>query len=115
VCSKTAVAVIAGHKLLAADRGSSASARRAASTGNHRRHNHAASQPVGSFFAHGDDLTGDFVPQDQRERMTGRHAIKRKSNISVAYAAAGNFDDDFVRARIKSLDFTSLKEGAGSL
>ena len=54
------------------------------------------------------------MPQDQWERMTCRDAVKCESDIGVAYAAAGNFDDDFVRARIKSWELTSLQQGARS-
>jgi hypothetical protein len=47
--------------------------------------------------------------------MTSWHAIKCEPDIGVTDAAAGNFDNNLVGARFKSREFTSLKEGAGSL
>jgi hypothetical protein len=47
-------------------------------------------------FARGHDAPGDFVPQDERERMARGDSAVREPDVGVADTAARHFDDDLV-------------------
>jgi len=55
------------------------------------------------------------MPENQRQRMARRHAIKRKSDVRVTHAAAGNFDNDFVRSGFQGGELAPLQNCAGRL
>jgi len=113
--SKAAITVVARHELLTTDRWSCGLAYRACPARNHRRHNHGASNPVSGLLPSRDDPPRDFMPENQGQSVARRHAIKSESDIRVAHAAAGNFDNNFVRPGFQSRQLAPLQKGPGSL
>ncbi len=114
MCGKAAIAVIAGHKLLAADGGASRLAGRALATRNHRGNDHGPPQPLDDTIPRRDHPTGDFVSEHQRKRMPRRYAIECIADVGVTDAASRHFYHDLIWPRPqrgKFLPFQTLTKG----
>ena len=90
---EAAVNVVAGHLLLAADRGKTAAAEIAFATRQHRRHDDGLAEPLRRVRSGGDDAAADLVAERQRRREIGAHAVVEVAEVGVADAAAGDLDD----------------------
>jgi hypothetical protein len=55
------------------------------------------------------------VAENEGKWMPRRHAIKREPNVGVAYAAPGNFDDNFVWTGGEAGELAPLKGAVGHL
>ena len=98
MAGKAAVAVVARHELVAANRGVSSATRWAFTAGDDGRNNDRPAKPLLCFLAGGNNLTGGLVSQHERQSMAGGNAIVCKADVSVADAAAGHFYNDFILA-----------------
>jgi hypothetical protein len=94
---KSSIGIIARHELFAADGRTPAAAGIAIAARNYGRHNNAASDPPSRLLPGQHDTTGDFMSEDQRQRVAGGNALVSKSNVSVANTAAYYLDYHFVR------------------
>jgi hypothetical protein len=89
---KSSISIIARHKLFPANGRTPATAGIAIAARNYSRHNDRAPDPVSSLLSGQHDTAGDFMSQDQRQRVAGGNALVSKSNVSVANTAAYYFD-----------------------
>ena len=108
---ETAVAVVAGHELLAADGRAPCFARWTLATWNHSRDDHGLSLPMGDFLTGRDHPTDDFMPEYQWQGMARRNAIECISDVGVADAASRDLDHHLVwpgLQRGKFLEFEAL-------
>ncbi len=94
-----ALDVIAGHLLAAADRGAAALARAALAAGNDRRNDDLPADPRGCAVAGRHHRAADLVPERERQRLVGAHAVVEVAEVGVADAAAGHRDEHLAVAR----------------
>jgi hypothetical protein len=98
---ESAVAIVAGHELLATDGGASGDAGGTLSARDDRRHDDRPALPAGGILARGHHPTGDLVTEDQGKRMAGRNPAEGEADVGVTDTAAGDLDDDLVRAGVE--------------
>jgi hypothetical protein len=111
--SKTAIAIIARHELLATNRSAPRSAGRTRPARNDSGDNHRPSKPSGSVFSRGDNPPGNFMSEDKGQGMARRDTIECESYIRVADAAARNLHDDIVMPRVENREFANLQGCVG--
>ncbi|MCZ7565415.1 MAG: hypothetical protein M5U08_17860 [Burkholderiales bacterium] len=97
-CEST-VDVVAGHLLVAADVRAAALAGPALAAGNHRRDEDGLPDPALGAGAGRTHPPAHLVPERERQCMVGAHAVVIVAEISVADAAAGDFDHHLARLR----------------
>jgi hypothetical protein len=100
VRGETAVHVVAGEHLLAADRAAPRPAGAADAARDHGRDDDAEAAPVLGPLAGRDDRAADLVAERQRQGVARRHALVAEAQVGVADAATGDLDEDLIRARL---------------
>ena len=85
--------VVARHLLLAADVRQAALAKIAFAARQHGGDDHGLAEPAFRAFAGSNNAAGDFMPECQRQRMSGANAVVKIAEVGVADAAAGDGDD----------------------
>ena len=101
VRGEAALDVVARHLLGAADRGQAAPAQVTFAARQHGRHDHRLAEPALGTGAGGDHMAADLVPQRQRQRRIGAHAVVVVAQVGVTDAAAGDPDHDFSGRRLR--------------
>jgi hypothetical protein len=106
--SKTAIAIVSRHELLAADGRTPGPASGAISAWYYRWNNHCLAEPMASHRARGNHTPRNFMTEDERKRVASGHAIVGEANVGVADSASSNFHDNLIKARLGDLKFVPL-------
>src|SRR5581483_727821 len=106
---EAAVAIVAGHELVAADGRPVRATSGASSTGDHGRNNDQAALPIVCLIAGSNYCSADLVSQHDGKRLPRGDSFEGKTYIRVADTTAGNLNDDFVRRGLECVQFTQFK------
>ncbi len=92
VRGETALDVVAGHLLPAANGAEAALAQIALATGQHCGNDHRASDPGLGTGAGGAHAPAHLMAERERQRMVGAHAVVVVAKVRMAHAAACDFN-----------------------
>src|SRR5579863_563622 len=95
---ESAMDIVARHFLIGANGRFAAATGVAGTAGNHGGDDDGAVLPPDSIRSGIDDMTADLVSEGQRQFMFGADPVVVVTEIGVANAASGNFDDHLARS-----------------